>query len=71
MNLNTVRRVLEKAYEDRGVFELEEKFWQAVKRVIDMLGGKDRQSVSKKSRAQSISKRDNVKKPSRGDSARR
>ena len=61
MNLNTVRRVLEDAYEDRGVFEPEEKFWQAVKQVIDMLGRKDRQRVSKKSRTQLISKRDNEK----------
>ena len=71
MNLNVVRRALEAGYEDRGVFEPDEKFWQAVKQVIDMLGRKDRQSVSKKNRAQSISKRDNVKKLSRGDSARR
>jgi len=61
MNLNAVRRALEEGYEDRGVFEPEEKFWQAVKQVIDMLGRKDRQSVSKKSRTQSISKRDNEK----------
>jgi hypothetical protein len=61
MNLNTVRRVLEEGYEDRGVFEPEEKFWQAVKQVIDMLGRKDRQRVSKNSRTQSISKRDNAK----------
>lgn len=42
MNLNAVRRALEEGYEDRGVFEPEEKFWQAVKQVIDMLGRKDR-----------------------------
>lgn len=59
MNLNAVRRALEEGYEDRGVFEPDEKFWQAVKQVIDMLGGKDRQRVSKKSRTRSISKRDN------------
>ena len=61
MNLNAVRRALEEGYEDRGVFEPEEKFWQAVKQLIDMLGRKDRQRVSKKSRTQSISKRDNEK----------
>jgi hypothetical protein len=61
MNLNAVRRALEEGYEDRGVFEPEEKFWQAVKQVIDMLVRKDRQKVSKKSRTQSISKRDNGK----------
>jgi hypothetical protein len=61
MNLNTVRRVLEEGYEDRGVFEPEEKFWQAVKQVIDMLGRKDRQKVSKKRHTQSVSKRDNGK----------
>jgi len=61
MNLNAVRRALEEGYEDRGVFEPEEKFWQAVKQVIDMLRRKDRQKLSKKSRTQSISKRDNQK----------
>jgi hypothetical protein len=61
MNLNAVRRALEEGYEDRGVFEPEAKFWQAVKQVIDMLRRKDRQRVSKKSRTQSISKRDNEK----------
>jgi len=61
MNLNAVRRALEEGYEDRGVFEPEEKFWQAVKQVIDMLGRKDRQRVPKKIRTQSISKRDNEK----------
>jgi hypothetical protein len=61
MNLNAVRRALEEGYEDRGVFEPEEKFWRAVKQVIDMLGRKDRQRVSKKIRTQSISKRDNEK----------
>jgi hypothetical protein len=61
MNLNAVRRALEEGYEDRGVFEPEEKFWQAVKQVMDMLGRKNRQSVPKKIRTQSISKRDNEK----------
>jgi hypothetical protein len=61
MNLNAVRRALEEGYEDRGVFEPEEKFWQAVKQVIDMPGRKDRQRVPKKIRTQSISKRDNEK----------
>ena len=59
MNLNAVRRALEEGYEDRGVFEPDEKFWQAVKQVIDMLGGKDRQRAPKKRRTRSISKRDN------------
>jgi hypothetical protein len=61
MNLNAVRRALEEGYEDRGVFEPEEKFWQAVKQVIGLLGRKDRQRVPKKIRTQSISKRDNEK----------
>lgn len=37
MKLKTLRRVLKNGYEDRGVFEPEEKFWKAVKQVIDML----------------------------------
>jgi len=37
MNLKALRRALEAGYEDRGVFEPEEKFWKAVKQVIDML----------------------------------
>jgi DNA replication initiation complex subunit (GINS family) len=37
MNLKAIRRALEAGYEDRGVFEPEEKFWKAVKQVIDML----------------------------------
>jgi len=57
MNLNAVRRALEEGYEDRGVFEPEEKFWQAVKQVIDMLGRKDRQRVSKKKAAHNRSQR--------------
>jgi hypothetical protein len=59
MNLNAVRRALEEGYEDRGVFEPDEKFWQAVKQVIDMLRGRDRQRMPKKNRTRSISKRDN------------
>ena len=37
MKLKTLSRVLKNGYEDRGVFEPEEKFWKAVKQVIDML----------------------------------
>jgi hypothetical protein len=37
MKLKTLRRVLKNGYEDRGVFEPEEKFWKAVKQVIDTL----------------------------------
>lgn len=61
MNLNAVRRALEEGYKDRGVFEPEEKFWQAVKQVMDLLGRKERHRVSKKKRTESISKRDNEK----------
>jgi len=70
MNLNAVRRALEEGYEDRGVFEPDEKFWQAVKQVIDMLGGKDRRRASKKA-AHDRSQRGIMKRPKRGGSARR
>jgi hypothetical protein len=41
MKLKTLRRVLRDGYEDRGVFEPEEKFWKAVKQVIEMLNIKN------------------------------
>jgi hypothetical protein len=41
MKLKTLRRVLKDGYEDRGVFEPEEKFWKAVKQVIEMLNMKN------------------------------
>ena len=37
MKLNAIRRALREGYEDRGVFEPEERFWTAVKEVIEML----------------------------------
>jgi len=48
MNINAIRRALEEGYEDRGVFEPEEKFWKAVKEVIDMLEPKNRKMGSRK-----------------------
>jgi hypothetical protein len=41
MKLKTLRRILKDGYEDRGVFEPEEKFWKAVKEVIEMLNRKN------------------------------
>ena len=41
MNSKTLRRALKEGYEDRGVFEPEERFWRAVKEVIDMLESKN------------------------------
>jgi energy-coupling factor transporter ATP-binding protein EcfA2 len=53
MNFKALRRALEAGYEDRGVFEPEEKFWKAVKQVIDMLGTKN----EKKKRPEGLSRR--------------
>jgi hypothetical protein len=41
VKLKTLHRVLKDGYEDRGVFEPEEKFWKAVKEVIEMLNRKN------------------------------
>jgi len=41
MNLNAIRRALKEGYQDRGVFEPEERFWKAVKEVIDVLERKN------------------------------
>lgn len=40
MKLETIRRSFQRAYDDRGVFEPDEKFWRAVKQVIDSLQDK-------------------------------
>jgi hypothetical protein len=44
MNFRALCRVLKDGYEDRGVFEPEEKFWKAVKQVIDMLETKNEET---------------------------
>ena len=41
MILKALRRALKAGYEDRGVFEPEEKFWKAVKQLIEMLNMKN------------------------------
>lgn len=80
MNLRALCRVLKDGYEDRGVFEPEEKFWKAIKEVIDTLETKNKEkkrparlsrrrlTAQRKKHAESTSKSDN--RPSNG-SARR
>jgi DNA replication initiation complex subunit (GINS family) len=57
MNLKALRRALEAGYEDRGVFEPEEKFWKAVKHVIEMLETNDEE----KKRPEWLSRRRTLK----------
>jgi hypothetical protein len=53
MNLKALRRALKAGYEDRGVFEPEERFWRAVKEVIEMLDRKN----EKKNRPEGLPRR--------------
>lgn len=46
MKRKTLHRVLKDGYEDRGVFEPEEKFWKAVKEVIEILNRKNEKKNS-------------------------
>jgi len=65
MKMNAIRSALEEGYEDRGVFEPDEEFWNAVKQVIDLLERKDHKVETTKEKMSADPHRRTVARQSR------